>query len=191
MTTAQLITIMSVGSLLATAAACRENDQPILLGSATLPLALGAEGPSKAATTEAEQALRRTYGAAEMNRHECTTLEADGTIAGDNCPAAFVIFGPYVTVPVNSNLHIRFDIESANSLFVSGDVVSNHTRQFHGSFGDRPISAAQKQYIDYKINFALTTEAVEARVFIRADAPSTFKITNLVVGVDQDPRSLQ
>jgi hypothetical protein len=184
----QVLSTALVGSLLTVASACQEDDRSALLDSATLPLASGAEASKNAAglkiSAEAEQALRRNYGAAEMKLHECTTLEPDGTLTGKQCPSAFVVFGPYVTAPASSNLHLRFDVQSPGTIFVSGDLVSNLTRQFHGSFGDQMVEANRQRTIDYKINLPLSTEAVEARIFIHAEKPSDFKITNFIVGVE-------
>jgi hypothetical protein len=177
-----------VAGMLTPATGCQTNGEEPLLDSTGVPLARRADasaaGDAPPAQLSTDQALRRTYGPAELKFHECVSVEPDGIVKGQECPSAFVVFGPYVASPANSNLHVRFDVRSRDRLRVSGDVVSESARKFHGSFGDTAIAPDQPVTIDFKVNVPLPTQGVEARIYIRAEKPANFHIQNLSVGVE-------
>jgi hypothetical protein len=181
-------TLHILAGMLILAPACQTNSEEPLVDSAGLPLARRADASTSAdappSQLSAEQALRRTYGAAELKIHECASVEPDGSVKGRQCPSAFVVFGPYVASPANSNLHVRFEVEAQDRIVVSGDVVSQSTRKFHGSFGDTAIDSDHPATIDFKVNVPLATQGIEARIYIRADKPASFDFRNLNVAVE-------
>jgi hypothetical protein len=188
MTKVKITTLCVHGLVAALSSGCEQSEKVPILGASAGPLVRGqadASAPVVAPTLTAEedQALRRNYGAAEMRYHECATLQTDGKIRGKQCPSGFVVFGPYVAAPSNSNLHIQFDIQSPTKLTVSSDVVSDLGKQFHGALGEQTIEPNKKLTLGYTIHLPLPAEAVEARLFVQGESATTFDISNLVVGV--------
>jgi hypothetical protein len=147
--------------------------------------ALGSTGDGDAdqAAPVDDPALHRTYGVADMRMHECMKVQPDGSVLGDNCPSAFVMFGPYLTSPPNADLKLTFDIESSSKLVVTSDVVSSLAKNFHGAMDDQEIAPRQARRIGYRIHFSRPAEGVEARLWVRGDGPSSFQISNFSLEV--------
>lgn len=136
--------------------------------------------PSPAAE---DLALRRSYYATDMKVHACVTRRDDGHIIGKNCPPAFVLFGPYVTVPANSDVQLRFDIEARSKLSLTSDMISNGAKQFHGALDEQLFDVSDRRSVSYRIRVFEATRSLETRIGIRADAPVDFEITNLEVNI--------
>jgi hypothetical protein len=130
-----------------------------------------------------DKALRRGYGPADMKLAQCATLEKDGTILGNGCPSNFVVFGPYVSAPGNSNLRISFEIQSDGPIAVTSDAISEVGKRFHGVMDEQTISSGEKRKLGYGIHLFEPVTALEARIGVRADKPVKFKITNLTINV--------
>jgi hypothetical protein len=165
----------------ATAEASRESDSKLL--ELTPTNAAGDDNPLKAVVDDGDQSLRRAYASADMKSHACATRQDDGTILGDNCPSGIVVFGPYVTVPPNSDVRLRFDIESPAQLHIMSDMVSASAKQFHAALEDQMILANQRQTIRYRVHLFDAVRALESRIGIRADGPARFTITNFQLDV--------
>jgi hypothetical protein len=144
------------------------------------PTAPGANSPSTAAE---DSALRRAYSADDMKIHSCIARGDDGRITGKSCPSAFVVFGPYITVPASSDVQLRFDIEARDTLILTSDVISNGAKQFHGALDEQLLASGQRRTVGYRIHLFDATRSLETRVAVRADEPIDFEITNLEVKV--------
>jgi hypothetical protein len=130
-----------------------------------------------------DSALRRKYGPAEMKLHECARLDESGMIEGTKCPDAFVLFGPYIAVPASADLNVSFEIESQGDLQVISDVVSAFGKISHGGMDDQTIVANEKRKLAYRIHMFQWADSVEARLWVRNDNGTNFKISNLAVEV--------
>lgn len=135
------------------------------------------------ATAEDEALLRRAYSADDMKIHPCITRADADRIVGKSCPSAFVVFGPYVTVPANSDVQLRFDIEARGKLSLTSDIISNGAKQLHGSLNEQSLSAGEQRSIGYRIRVFDATRTLETRIGIRASEPIDFEIRNLEVKV--------
>jgi hypothetical protein len=159
----------------ATAEAHRERDSKGL-GSTVSTLLSEADAGD---FTRSGSALRRSYSSSDMKFHACATPEEDGTIIGKQCPSAIVVFGPYVTVPADADIRLRFDITSPMAVKLTSDVLSNSARQFHGALEEQDLAANQKRTISYRIHVFDSVNTLETRVGVRTDVPLDFTITDL------------
>jgi hypothetical protein len=130
-----------------------------------------------------DTALRRSYGPVDMKLAQCVTLDKEGTLLGSNCPSNFVVFGPYVGAPGNSNLRVSFEIQSDGPIAITSDAISEVGKRFHGVMDEQSIGSGEKRKLGYGIHLFEPVTALEARIGIRADKPVKFKITNLKIQV--------
>jgi hypothetical protein len=130
-----------------------------------------------------DAALRTIYKASDMRLHECAKLQADGSVVGENCPSAFIVFGPYVAAPGNADVRLTFDIESGGDVVVASDVVSAMAKTFHGAMDEQAVSATAPRRLTYRIHFFQPTYALETRLWVRGEGASNFKISNLALEV--------
>jgi hypothetical protein len=169
----------------ANAEARREAD-PEIMSSVTAAVRAedGSGNPAvKAALDDDDPSLRRSYGSNEMKVHACATRQDDGTLVGEGCPSGIVVFGPYVSAPANANVRLQFEIESPTQLHVMSDVLSSSAKQFHAALEDEVLQPNQPRTVSYRIHLFDSARALEARIGIRADEPSRFKISNLQLSV--------
>lgn len=165
------------------AAACANSDQEI-----TSIAELGSI-PSKGNSSEElvavvdDSALRRSYGPSDMKFHECMMLQQDGTIVGENCPSAFVLFGPYFTVPENADVDLTFTVEPSNNIVMSSDIVSEVAKNFHAAMSDQEIAANEVRKVAYRVHFFQPVNGAETRLWVRGDGPTRFKISNFALDV--------
>jgi hypothetical protein len=164
-------------------AACSNSGQEVTsiaeLGS--IPSTDGTSDESSAAIDDS--ALRRSYGPSEMKFHECMMLQADGSIVGENCPSAFVLFGPYISAPNNSDVDLTFTIEPSNKIVMSSDIVSEVAKNFHAALRDEEIAPNEVRKVAYRVHFFQPVNGVETRLWIRGDGPTRFKIANFALDV--------
>jgi hypothetical protein len=130
-----------------------------------------------------DAALRRSYGGTEMALQKCMKTDKSGAIVGDNCPPGLLIFGPYVRVPGDSNVRLTFDIQSAQKLGVTADIVSSVGTKFHGAMDEQAVDPKAAGHVSYAAHMSEEADALEARVWLRSDRPASFKITNLELKV--------
>lgn len=135
------------------------------------------------AEAEDDPALRRSYGAAEMKLNECMKVQADGSIVGEQCPSAFVMFGPYMTTPSNADVRLTMEIEAIDGLSVSSDIVSSLAGKFHGSVEDVELKPKEKRRVAYKIHLFNAADGVEARLWVKGAGPSNFRISDFALEV--------
>lgn len=131
-----------------------------------------------------EGALRHAYYSNIAKLHECVHLKDDGSLRGESCPSTLVVFGPYISAPANSNVHVRFDIDSTSHLTLMSDVLSNNARQFHGALEEKAVRANERTRVQYRIHIFDSVHALEARVGVRAEGPVTFNITDYSLTIE-------
>lgn len=168
----------------------------LVIGCATAEASRELESKSFAATARAEnsansdlsaivaqddEGLRRTYTAADMKTHPCTSKQDDGTIVGTKCPSSIVVFGPYVVVPSNADVRLQFDIESSAPLQLNSDVLSSGAKQFHAALEEQTIVPNQRGTVRYRVHLFDAARSVETRIGIKATEPVDFTISNLAV----------
>jgi hypothetical protein len=139
-------------------------------------------GPDEEAPVD-DPALRRTYGPLDMRFQDCTKGGADGSIEGTLCPNGCAVFGPYVAAPADSDVRVSFELHASSKLNVWSDVVSN-IKQRHGALEPQTMAAEDSRKFGYRIHLLQGVNALEARVWISAEAPASFKITNFSVSVE-------
>src|SRR5262245_42312418 len=99
------------GDKAAAASHGRDAKAAVLPASATAPGPAPSEGAQRAAPAVDDTKLRRQYGPIDMRTHQCVKRQ-DATLQGRGCPAAIVVFGPYVDVPENSEVEFSFELRS-------------------------------------------------------------------------------
>jgi hypothetical protein len=178
-------------ALMASLLGCREPDSWTILGASAGPLVLPAQRGEKANEKRkvedwderADVPPRHVYRSSDMLLNPCTRLDSAGAIVGKGCPGGFVVFGPYASISGNSDVRIRFEIESNAELVLSGDVVSNMAALHHGELGNQTIRPDAKRQLRYRANLPEGGEALEARIFLRPADDAEFKISNFEMAV--------
>jgi hypothetical protein len=163
--------------LVTTALACEKAEAPTPAGAEQI---IAPNTPQRQVTEPALEAsaLRKAYGLAEMKFNDCTKLNAEGALVGEDCTTGCILFGPYAAVPKNSDLRMAFDIESQGPLVVASDIVSDTGSKNYGTLEGQGIQPKSTRHIEYKVHFDETNAGIEARLWITADSPTDFKITN-------------
>jgi hypothetical protein len=131
-----------------------------------------------------EGGLRHAYYSNIAKLHECVHLNDDGSLRGESCPSTLVVFGPYISAPANSNVHVRFDIDSTSHLTLMSDVLSNSAKQFHGALEERAVRANERARVQYRIHIFEPVHALEARIGVRAESPVNFSITDYSLTIE-------
>jgi len=137
-----------------------------------------------AAPDPADAALRRSYEASDMALQNCTKLEGDGTIVGQNCPSGSIVFGPYVRIPRDANVRLSFDIQAQTQLGISSDIVSAAGTVFHGGMDEQVLDPKARQHWGYAIRMPQSVDAAEARLWVRGETPASFKISSFKLTVE-------
>jgi hypothetical protein len=127
--------------------------------------------------------LRRAFAPNDMKLHGCVKLIDGATLVGTGCPSTFVVFGPYVRAPANSDVRVHFDIESRDVLKVVSDFVSSNAKQFHGATEDQILKPEVPATLGYRIHVFDSAAAVEARVGVQSNKPVNFTITNFALTI--------
>jgi len=130
-----------------------------------------------------DPALHRTYAAADMKLATCATLLEDGTVEGKNCENGIVLYGPYASIPPNTNVKVSFDIQPTAAASVACDVVSQVGSRFHAATDDTPVEAGKIQHIGFTIRVFEGTAGFENRIWVRSSGKTDFKITNMALQV--------
>jgi hypothetical protein len=126
-------------------------------------------------------ALRRAYGIGDMMLGTCAK-RADSTIVGAKCGNGYVVFGPYVEVPANSEVRVTFELHALGKLEFSSDIVSN-VRQILGVLEAQSLAAGESRKLGYRIHLSEAAKALEARVWVSSEKPVDFEIKNLALTV--------
>jgi hypothetical protein len=189
-------------SLLATLGACLSGcdqqianaEQPPAVSSEPVPKALDKqELPAAPADVAGEgdkaeedpnpAELRRGYGVVDMRFNPCVTRKNDYTFTGEGCPTAFVIFGPYVSVPASSEIDVSFEVQASSKIDVYADIVSQMGSQTLAGLNRTTIDAGLKQKLGYRVHVFNADTNVESRIGMAAEPRTTFEITNLTMTV--------
>jgi hypothetical protein len=118
-----------------------------------------------------------------MKVHSCVTVHDDGSIVGKDCPSTLVVFGPYVSVPSNADVQLRFDIQATSPLSLVSDVLSEGAKRFHGALEEELLDAGETHAVSYRIHVFDPVRALETRIGVRNTAPVSFRITDLRMSV--------
>lgn len=133
------------------------------------------------AAEEAE--LRRGYGAVDMRFGACVTRPNESTLSGEGCPSGFVVYGPYVTVPANSEIDVTFEFKASHRVEVYADIVSRMASQTLAGLNRQVVEAGVKQKLGYRVHVFSAEVQVESRIGMTAEPGTNFEITNLSMSV--------
>jgi hypothetical protein len=123
--------------------------------------------------------LRRGYGAKEGKVGQCAKLEGDRVVRGTKCPTGFVVYGQYIKAPPNSDVELRFEIDTQTKIYLSSDIVSGMGTKLHAGLNEQVIDAGTRRWIGYRVHIYGDTPMLEGRIHVRADEPATFAINDL------------
>jgi hypothetical protein len=132
---------------------------------------------------EGEPELRRGYGVVDMRFDECVRAQGDQALRGDACSNGFLIYGPYVNVPANSELEVTFDVLSSQTIDVYADIVSQMGKQSLAGLNPQTIEAGAPRRLGYRVNIFKPDQFVESRIGFRSPTPIGFAITNYTMTV--------
>jgi hypothetical protein len=99
-------------------------------------------------------------------------------------PVDFIVFGPHVHAPANSNLWVDFDIVADMPLAVTSDAISEVDRRFHAAMNEQPIAKGERRNLGFGTHLSEPTTGLETRIAIRADKLAKFTIKNLSVRIE-------
>jgi hypothetical protein len=168
----------------ATAEARRDDDPKLVASISALVSADSVPGTDEPTSDKDDADLRRSYVAKDMKVHRCVTANDEGNVLGKECPSALVVFGPYVTVPSNSDVRLKFDIMSPGPLTVMSDVLSDGAKRFHAAIEEEHVAANEARTISYRIHVFDGVRSLESRIGVRGDSPVDFEIKNLKLTVE-------
>jgi len=127
--------------------------------------------------------LRRGYGPKDIRLGPCGSLTSDRVIKAANCQTGFVVFGPYVSVPANSDVEYYFEVEAITKVSLMTDIVSDMGARFHAAINEQTFDAGTRRWVSYRVHVTEPATQLEGRIHIRADEPASFKINDLVLTV--------
>jgi hypothetical protein len=130
-----------------------------------------------------DRELRRGYGMLDMRSNGCLTRLNDNAFQGEACPTGFVIYGPYVPVPANSEIEVSFEVNSSTTLEVYADVVSQMGVQLLAGLSRQTVEAGVSQKLGYRVHVFNADTNVESRIGISAQNGTRFEISNLAMTV--------
>jgi hypothetical protein len=128
--------------------------------------------------------LRRGYSLSEMRLGDCAKLEEDGTLVAHDCTSGCVLFGPYLSAPADSDLRVSFEIESLGPLLVASDIVSSSGQTFHGALDQQGVESRKSRKLGYRVHLFQRADGIETRLWVKADGPINFRLTNFVLQVE-------
>jgi hypothetical protein len=132
---------------------------------------------------EAEAELRRGYGIVDMRFNGCVKRENDRALLGNDCPAGFFIYGPYVPVPADSEIDISFEIKPSKDITVYADIVSQMGSQTLAGLNRQRVAGGQPLKLGYRVHVFNADVNVESRIGMDAEPGTHFEITNLTMTV--------
>jgi hypothetical protein len=163
-----LVIVLLIGS-----SGCEEEDPVVDHAAAT---------PGGAPTIDG-MSLRRAYTVNDIKFNECVTVQADGSAIGKDCPPGCVGYGPYVSAPRDSNVRVSFEFESKSPIVVSSDIVSRRAANVHASLHEQHVPEKELRAFSYSVHLFEPAEQMEARLWLRAEGNSNFKLQNFTVAV--------
>jgi hypothetical protein len=127
--------------------------------------------------------LRRGYGVVDMRFNACVKRVNDHTVSGSECPAGFLVYGPYVSVPADSEIDVSFEVKPSKSISIHADIVSQMGGQTLAGLNRLRIQAGQMQKLGYRVHIFDADVNVESRIGIDGEPGTAFEITNLTMTV--------
>jgi hypothetical protein len=136
-----------------------------------------------AALQQDEPELRRGYGVVDMRYEPCVTAQGDQALRGEGCPSGFLIYGPYVNVPANSDVEVTFDVQPSQRVEVYADIVSQMAKQALAGLNPQVVDAGVTQRLGYRVHISNADQFVESRIGLRSATPVGFSISNYTMTV--------
>lgn len=127
--------------------------------------------------------LRRGYGAVDMRFNPCVTRINDHLLHGSACPPGFVIYGPYVPVPSNSDIEVAFELKPTKRVEVYADIVTRMAAQTLAGLSRQVIEAGDTHKLGYRVHVFNADVQVESRIGLSTEPGTDFEITNLTMTV--------
>lgn len=128
--------------------------------------------------------LRRGYGAVDMRLEACVARDDDAEmLVGKACTSGILVYGPYVSVPANSQVEISFEVRADRTVQVYADMVSQMGKQVLAGLNPQVIAAGQTQKLGYYVSMPKDDTNVESRIGVRTDDPVELVLTNLTMTV--------
>jgi hypothetical protein len=132
---------------------------------------------------EGDADLRRGYGIVDMRFDGCVKRQNDHTVLGDSCPTGFLIYGPYVPVPANSEIDVSFDVRPSKDILIYADIVSQMGKQTLAGLNRQRVAAGQLQKVGYRVHVFNADVNVESRIGMDAEPGTHFELSNLTMTV--------
>jgi hypothetical protein len=133
--------------------------------------------------TQDDREERRGYGIVDMRHEACVKAQDDQTLRVENCPPGIVIYGPYVSIPANSEIEVAFDVEPSQKLEVYADVVSQMGKQIMAGLNPQTVEPASKTRLGYHLKVFQAEHDVESRIGFRGSEPGKFVVSNYTMTV--------
>ena len=144
------------------------------------PLSAGDTADEKAAE---DAALRRGYGVVDMRSNPCVKRDGDKAFLGERCPDLFVIYGPYVKVPANSEIEVSFDVTVSQRMEVYADIVSQMGGRTLAGLSRQVVEPGPARRLGYRVYVFSDSQDVESRIGFGGMADAGFTIANLTMTV--------
>jgi hypothetical protein len=144
------------------------------------PLLGGDKADDKAAE---DAALRRGYGVVDMRANPCVKRDGDKAFLGERCPDLFLIYGPYVKVPANSDIEVSFDVTVSQRMEVYADIVSQMGGQTLAGLSRQVVEPGSARRLGYRVHVFSESADVESRIGFGGMADAGFTIANLTMTV--------
>lgn len=158
------------------------SSEPSKATLAVLPeIRANAMGEEPPVVQEAE--LRRGYGVVDMRFNPCVTPAGENALSGSNCPPGFTIYGPYVSVPANSEIEVSFELSASKTIEVYADIVSRMAMQTLAGLNRQEVPVGEKRSIGYRVHVFNEDVNVESRIGFAGDQGIEFRISNLTMTV--------
>jgi hypothetical protein len=142
-----------------------------------------APGVQSEGLDDGDAALRRGYGTVDMRFDSCVKAEGELGLKGEACSPGFVIYGPYVDVPDNSEVEVSFEIRPEKRVEVYADIVAEMGKQTLAGLSPQVIEAGVNQRLGYRVSVFKRDSNVESRIGLRSAEPVQFVVSNLTMTV--------
>lgn len=130
-----------------------------------------------------DTAQRRGYGPVDMRFSPCVSRDGENLLRGQQCSPGILVYGPYVSVPANSQIEVSFDVQPAKTAEVYADTVSQMGKQVFGGLNPQTVAGGQAQRLGYFVSVTKADANVESRIGFRSGGDIDFVISNLTMTV--------
>jgi hypothetical protein len=190
LTATSVLRLVSVGCGLLLSACGRQNtdaEKTPAISSQRAALTVQPASPSELGEVGGEAAeasdLRRGYGMVDMRFNSCVKLENGTTFVGNGCASGFVIYGPYVPVPRNSEIEVSFEVKPSRRIEVYADVVSQMGTHTLAGLSRQVVEAGSRHKLGYRVHVSNADTNVESRIGMTVEPDVKFEISNLTMTV--------